>query len=50
MTETRTEFYKRIGAIGGKKKVPKGFAKMDIDKQREASAKGGKVSRRGKSK
>ena len=44
------DFYRRIAAIGGKAKVPKGFAKMDPKKRAEAGRKGGKVLRRGKSK
>jgi general stress protein YciG len=36
------DFYKKIGAIGGKAKVPKGFAIMDKKKHIEASVKGGK--------
>jgi hypothetical protein len=38
------DFYKNIGAIGGRAKVPKGFAISG--KAREAGAKGGSVSRR----
>jgi len=42
------DFYKRIGALGGKKKVKKGFAKMSLEKRRAAGAKGGSISKRGK--
>jgi len=43
-------FYEVIGAKGGKAKVPKGFALMDPEKVSMAGAKGGSISRRGKSK
>jgi len=36
-------FYHNIGKLGGSKKVPKGFAKMDKEKVREAGRKGGSV-------
>ncbi len=39
-------FYEKIGAIGGKAKVPKGFAMMSPEKLRQAGIKGGKKSRR----
>jgi general stress protein YciG len=42
------DHYRKIGAIGGKKKVPKGFA-MNTERARLAGQKGGKISRRGKS-
>lgn len=42
------DFYRNIGAIGGKAKVPKGFA-LNIELARIVGAKGGAVSRRGKS-
>lgn len=42
------DFYKRIGALGGKKKVPKGFALMDVKKRSEAGRRGGSNGRRGK--
>lgn len=42
------DFYKRIAAIGGKAKVPKGFALMDREKVVQAGAKGGTISRRTK--
>lgn len=41
------DFFKRIGSLGGKKKVPKGFALMPIEKRREAGRKGGAVSKPG---
>ena len=40
------DFYKRIGAKGGKAKVPKGFAAMPLEKRIAAGRKGGKKSRR----
>lgn len=44
------DFYKRIGSIGGKAKVPtKGFA-SNPELARIAGAKGGRISRRGPSK
>lgn len=42
------DYYKKIGKLGGVAKVPKGFARMDIEKVREAGCKGGTISRRGK--
>jgi len=44
------DFYRRIAAIGGKAKVPKGFAMMDREKVVEAGRSGGYKSKRGKSK
>ena len=44
-----SDYYAKIGSMGGKKKVPKGFAVMDKDKVREAGRKGGAISRRGQS-
>jgi len=44
------DFYRRIAAIGGRVKVPKGFAMMDRQKVVEAGTKGGYKSKRGKSK
>lgn len=41
-------FYAKIGGKGGKRQVPKGFAVMDSEAHRKASAKGGAISRRGK--
>jgi len=41
------EHFKKIGAIGGRKCVPKGFAKNPT-LARLAGMKGGKVSKRGK--
>ena len=42
------DFYKRIGAMGGKKKVPKGYALMSKEKRVESGRKGGRNSKRGK--
>lgn len=39
-----SDYYKRIGAMGGRKKVPKGFS-MRRDVARIAGAKGGRISR-----
>ena len=39
------DFYKLMGQMGGKAKVPKGFAK-NPDLARLAGAKGGKISKR----
>jgi len=41
------DFYSKIGAIGGSKKVPKGFA-VDRELASQAGRKGGLKSRRGK--
>lgn len=43
------DHYKRVGALGGKAKVPKGFA-INRELARKAGAKGGAISRRGKAK
>lgn len=40
------DFYRNIGAQGGKKKVPKGFA-VNKELARKAGAKGGERSKRG---
>lgn len=40
------DFYKRIGAIGGKAKVPKGFALMTAEQRSAAGRAGGTKSRR----
>lgn len=42
------DFYKRIGAMGGRAKVPKGFALMDKDRRKACGFKGGTISRRTK--
>lgn len=42
------DFYARIGAVGGKKGTTGGFA-ANRELARAAGAKGGKISRRGKS-
>lgn len=46
-----SDFYARIGSMGGKAKTskPKGFA-ANPDLARKAGAKGGRISRRGKAK
>ena len=46
-----TDFYKRIGRMGGKAGDPtnKGFA-SNIERARKAGAKGGKISKRGTAK
>lgn len=41
------DFWAKAGAIGGKKKVPKGFAMFTPEKRSEAGRKGGSRSRRG---
>ena len=43
------DFYKRIGAKGGSKCVPKGFA-LNPELARLSGKKGGSISRRGKAK
>ncbi|MFN3008773.1 KGG domain-containing protein [Mycolicibacterium wolinskyi] len=41
------DFYRRIGAKGGRARgITKGFALMDREVHRAASAKGGRISRR----
>ena len=45
-----SEFFKKIGAQGGMRKVKKGFACMSAEKRAEAGRKGGTISRRGKAK
>lgn len=40
----RKEFFRLIGAKGGKAKVPKGFAKFSIEKHKAVTSKGGKAS------
>ncbi len=42
------DFYKNIGAKGGKAKVPKGFATLSRERLREICIKGGTKSRRTK--
>lgn len=44
------EFYANIGRKGGKACAPKGFARMDIEKIKNAGRKGGTISKRGKAK
>lgn len=41
------DYYKKIGSLGGKAQVPKGFA-MNPKLASEAGSKGGKISRRSK--
>ncbi len=41
------DFYQKIGSIGGKKKVPKGFA-LNRELAKAAGRKGGKISKRTK--
>jgi len=46
-TKHGSDFYRRIGSKGGVAKSPlKGFASMDPEKHRLASAKGGKIGRK----
>jgi len=47
-TRHGSDFYARIGAKGGKKGTTGGFA-ANRDLARQAGAKGGRISRRGKS-
>lgn len=42
------DYYVRLGALGGKAKVPKGFSHMSPEKRAEAGRRGGTVSKRGK--
>lgn len=42
-----SDFYKKIGAIGGRAQVPKGFA-LNRERASEAGRKGGLISKRGK--
>lgn len=39
-------YFRDIDKIGGSRKVPKGFSTMDKQKARDASSKGGKISKR----
>lgn len=41
--ENDPDFYKKIGSMGGKRKVPKGFA-LNKELARTAGAKGGRIS------
>ena len=45
-----SDWYKKIGKLGGKACVPKGFARMDVEKIKNAGRKGGTISKRGKAK
>lgn len=47
-TKYGPDYYKVIGAKGGKAKVPKGFSVMDPHKHSVVSAIGGRISRRPK--
>lgn len=40
------DFFAKIGAKGGAKKVPKGFALMPLEKRRQAGQKGGRNGKR----
>lgn len=44
------DFFKRIGAIGGRNGHTGGFAAMDPERRSECGRKGGRISRRGKAK
>ena len=41
------DYYVKMGQLGGRKKVPKGFARMDKEKVRAAGKLGGTRSKRG---
>jgi general stress protein YciG len=45
--EAWTQFMRSIASKGGSRKVPKGFARMDKEKVRQAGLKGGAISKRG---
>jgi hypothetical protein len=40
------DFYRKIGALGGRKRATKGFALMGKEKLKQVSSRGGKISRR----
>lgn len=40
------DYFKKLGKLGGKAKVPKGFAKMDKDRLSEVSSRGGSMPRK----
>lgn len=42
-------YYKKVGRLGGIRRVPKGFAMMTPEQRAEAGRKGGTISRRKKS-
>lgn len=42
------DYYKKIGRLGGLKRVPKGFALMTKEKRSAAGHRGGRISRRAK--
>jgi len=44
------DFFKRIGAIGGRNGHTGGFAAMSPEKRSECGRKGGRISKRGKAK
>lgn len=45
-----SDHYKRIGALGGQKKGPKGFALMSLERRKECGRIGGSISKRPKAK
>jgi general stress protein YciG len=47
MRQRDPEHFKKMGVKGGQYTGMKGFAKMDMNKVKAASLKGGKVSKRG---
>ncbi len=42
------DWMKRIGALGGRAEVPKGFSLMTYEQRRAAGKRGGEKSRKGK--
>ena len=50
MAKHGKDFYKLIGAIGGRNGHTGGFASMSPEKRLECGRKGGRISRRGKAK
>jgi general stress protein YciG len=46
LKERDPDYYRKLGSLGGSKKVPKGFA-INRELARSAGAKGGQISRRG---
>ena len=43
-----SDFYKRIGAMGGSVKISKGFGKMTAEQRIQAGRRGGSISKRTK--
>lgn len=41
------DYYKKMGSLGGSRRVPKGFAMMTPEKRSLCGQKGGRISRRG---